>query len=71
MIHTSYQGAIFKKFHPKVVIAITPCSAQVKAIFKNIVFFQMLGCRNDHGAGAGVEEEGNGFLSGAQGELGH
>ena len=55
MIHTSYQGAIFKKFHPQVVIAITPHSAQIKAIFKNIIFFQMLGSGDDHRAGAGVE----------------
>ena len=34
MIHTSYQGTIFKNFHPQVVIAITPHSAQIKAIFK-------------------------------------
>ena len=51
------------------VISVAPYSAQIKTVFKNILIFHILGSSNDQMAGAGIKEESNCILNGAQGVM--
>ena len=51
------------------VISVAPYSSQIKTVFKNILIFHILGSSNDQMTGAGIKEESNCILNGAQGVM--